>query len=80
MVIFGSDGEIRFSVFNDEPIHLDCRSSQQQLSIGNPTHIQAFHVKNMWQCLVNGADHPTTGATALHTSWVMEEILKQGSA
>jgi hypothetical protein len=32
-------------------------------------------VENIKKQLVDGIDHSSTGDTALHTSWVMEQIL-----
>ncbi|MGX1110797.1 1,5-anhydro-D-fructose reductase (1,5-anhydro-D-mannitol-forming) [Pseudoalteromonas sp. MBR-15] len=75
VIIYGSEGEICFSVFDEKPIELNNTLGIRQLSIENPTHIQQFHVENMAQFFDFGAPHPSTGVTALHTSWVMEQIL-----
>ncbi|MBE0352972.1 MULTISPECIES: Gfo/Idh/MocA family protein [Pseudoalteromonas] len=75
VIIYGSEGEICFSVFDEKPIELNNAQGIRQLSIENPTHIQQFHVENMAQFFDLGAPHPSTGVTALHTSWVMEQIL-----
>ena len=41
----------------------------------NPTPIQQHHVVAMKQSLVFDKQHPSTGESALHTCWVMEQIL-----
>jgi len=89
VTIYGSAGEITFSVFDEVAITLtthDVRQGTHQASakiiteeifIENPEHIQRFHVENISRHLVHNEQHPSTGETALHTSWVMDEILTQ---
>ncbi len=74
-LITGSEGEIQFSVFEEQAIHVRNSSGEKSINIANPTNIQLHHVQNMYEQLVNGAPHPSTGTTALHTSWVMHSIL-----
>ncbi|NQZ51403.1 MAG: gfo/Idh/MocA family oxidoreductase, partial [Moritella sp.] len=50
-------------------------TARQEFIIDNPENIQLYHVQNMREHLVNNIAHPSTGETALHTSWVMEQIL-----
>jgi 1,5-anhydro-D-fructose reductase (1,5-anhydro-D-mannitol-forming) len=75
VVIYGSEGEISFAVFGDVPVCLKSSNQCQEFKIEHPENIQLYHVQNMMECLVNNAAHPSTGATALHTSWVMDGIL-----
>ncbi len=75
VVIYGSKGEIRFSVFDEKPIELNNLASKCKFPIENPVHIQQFHVENIARFFDQGAPHPSTGESALHTSWVMEQIL-----
>ena len=76
VTIYGSKGTIEFSVFHEKPIVLKSESKTQSLVIENPKHIQTPHVENMKAVLFNElAAHPSTGKTALHTSWVMDKIL-----
>ena len=75
-LIQGSHGEIRFAVFADEPIVVESESGTHEFHIENPKHIQQYHVKNMRNSLIDRAQHPSTGDSALHTSWVMDCILK----
>lgn len=75
VLITGSEGEIQFSVFEEQAIHVRNSSGEKSINIANPTNIQLHHVQNMYERLVNGVPHPSTGTTALHTSWVMHSIL-----
>ena len=74
--IFGSDGVIRFSVLGEQPLELEGKHECIQKVIENPTHIQQFHVENMSKHLRDGLKHPSTGHTAAHTTWVMEQIVR----
>ena len=75
VLITGSEGEISFSVFDEMPVTLQTLTARQEFIIDNPENIQLYHVQNMREHLVNNIAHPSSGATALHTSWVMEQIL-----
>ncbi|QUM84868.1 MULTISPECIES: Gfo/Idh/MocA family protein [unclassified Moritella] len=75
VVITGSKGEIRFSIFDEAAVILQTLAQRQEFIIENPENIQLYHVQNMREHLVNNIDHPSSGETALHTSWVMEQIL-----
>ncbi|KJD32834.1 oxidoreductase [Tamlana nanhaiensis] len=75
-VIYGSKGTIEFSVFHDNPFVLKSEDRTEEYIAENPKHIQLHHVKLMRDDLLNGEQkHPSTGKTALHTSWVMDKIL-----
>lgn len=78
VVIYGSEGEMTFSVFDDSPIQIDSDNNTETLFIENPENIQLYHVQNMKNQLFSGTKHPSTGTTATHTSWVMDQILKAG--
>ena len=76
VVIYGSKGSIIFSVFHENPVVLKSESKNESLVIENPKHIQQYHVENMKDYLFGIKEsHPSTGLTALHTSWVMDKIL-----
>jgi 1,5-anhydro-D-fructose reductase (1,5-anhydro-D-mannitol-forming) len=72
--IFGSEGKIEFSVFNNEPIVLINSLGRNEMLIEHPENIQLFHVKNMYDHLKGLSEHPSTGLTACHTNWVMDSI------
>ena len=74
--IFGSQGKISFSVFEDEPLLLQQEEEIKEMFIENDRHIQYAHVKNMKkQLLDQNFNHPSNGTSALQTSWVMDKIL-----
>lgn len=76
VTIYGSKGTIEFSVFHENSITLKSDTKNEELFIENPKHIQQFHVENMRNYFQdNTKTHPSTGKTALHTSWVMSKIL-----
>jgi len=73
--IYGSKGEIRFSVLDERPIELFTSDGHESLMIAHPEHLHQYHVAHMQQHLFGGIEHPSTGKTGLHTSWVMDKIL-----
>ena len=73
--LIGSEGEITFSVFLEEPITLITNDKHETFSIENPKHIQQYHIQNMKNHLEDKVIHPSTGITAMHTAWVMDKIL-----
>ncbi len=73
--LFGSKGVIRFSVLDELPIELQSETKNESLSIAHPKHLHQYHVANMKKHLNGGFVHPSTGASGLHTSWVMDKIL-----
>ncbi|MDG1803852.1 Gfo/Idh/MocA family oxidoreductase [Flavicella sp.] len=75
--ILGNKGVIRFSVFNEEEISIESAEKKDTLFIENPDPIQLHHVKNIQQDLIYGLKHPSTGASATKTTWVMDKILSK---
>ncbi len=75
VAIFGSEGRIAFSVFDEEKIVLERGNGTTRLFIEHPKHVQQFHVENIREHLLGNRAHPSTGETAAHTSWVMDRIL-----
>ncbi|MGV6831099.1 MAG: Gfo/Idh/MocA family protein [bacterium] len=75
--INGSKGIIEFSVFHDKPLKLANDAKEVTQSIDNPKHIQIYHVENIRNSLLDtNLEHPSTGDSASHTSWIMDQILK----
>lgn len=75
-VIYGSKGRIEFAVFHEKPLVLTSDDKNESVFIENPKHIQQFHVEGMRDELIyENFKHPSTGASALHTNWVMDKIL-----
>jgi len=73
--IFGSEGEISFSLFDENEIILKNANGERKEFIAHPKHVQQFHVESLRNDLLGNTAHPSTGKTALHTSWVMDKIL-----
>lgn len=74
--IYGEKGKITFSIFSDEPIVLENSKGRKELVIDHPKHVQSCHVDAMRKHLLEtNFRHPSTGKTALHTSWIMDKIL-----
>jgi len=73
--IFGSKGKIEFSIFAGTPVIISSDLLQQNLIIEHPKNIQYLHVKNMRDFFFENTPHPSTGKSALHTSWIMDKIL-----
>lgn len=74
--IYGSKGKIIFSVFDESPIHLISDEENKTLNIEHPENVQFYHVQNMRDFFFEDKkNHPSTGKSALHTSWVMDKIL-----
>ncbi len=75
--IIGKLGKICFSVFDEQPLRLITADGVTEVSIDNPAHIQQYHVANMAAHLAGQLQHPSTGATAIRATTVMEQILAQ---
>jgi len=75
VMITGKKGHIEFSVFDDKPIVLIESGNRKEIHIEHPKHVQQFHVENIARHLFEESYiHPSTGYTAMHTSWVMDKI------
>ena len=73
--IYGSKGKVEFSVFDEETVNLWDNDKKTEIFIENPKNIQLPHVMNIREHLLDNSKHPSTGFTATHTSWVMDQIL-----
>lgn len=73
--LIGSEGEITFSVFLEQPIELITKAKTETFFIENPKYIQQYHVQNMKDHFYGDIKHPSTGITAMHTTWIMDKIL-----
>lgn len=77
--IYGEKGKITFSVFGEGSIKLENGTYKESLFIENPENIQLYHVQNIKNHLAENKIHPSTGKTAAHTTWVLENILKNNT-
>lgn len=74
--IYGSKGKIEFSIFDEAPITITSKGKTESLTIEHPENIQLYHVLNIKKHLLHQSSHPSSGVTAVHTAWVMDQILK----
>ncbi|MCA0893503.1 Gfo/Idh/MocA family protein [Microbulbifer agarilyticus] len=75
VVIHGSRGSIRFSVFADAALVLESASGSEQVEIPHPQNIQFFHIENMVKHLNGAGCHPVAGGEGGKASRVMDQIL-----
>jgi 1,5-anhydro-D-fructose reductase (1,5-anhydro-D-mannitol-forming) len=75
VTVIGSEGKIEFAIFDDAPLVLTTAQERIELEIEHPENIQLYHVKNMREHLLGTAQHPSTGRTGAHTSWVMDNMI-----
>lgn len=73
--IYGSKGKIIFSIFEESPVELIIEKEHKILNIEHPENVQFFHIQNMRDFFFEGKNHPSTGKSAVHTSWIMDKIL-----
>lgn len=73
--IYGSEGKITFSVFENIPLTLKTAEGEFTYDIAHPENIQLYHVEQMKDHLLGKSEHPSNGFTAAHTSWVMDQII-----
>jgi len=75
VIIYGEKGKITFSVFGENPLILSASGKDKLVEITNPKHIQLPFVEAMKNHLQGKGVSTSTGKSALHTAWVMSEIL-----
>jgi 1,5-anhydro-D-fructose reductase (1,5-anhydro-D-mannitol-forming) len=73
--LYGSEGKITFSVFDNNPTILKTVEGESFYDIVHPENIQLHHVELIREHLLGNAEHPSNGFTAAHTSWVMDQII-----
>jgi predicted dehydrogenase len=75
--IFGVNGKIEFSIFDDVEICMETNDSKKRTFIENPKTIQLYHIQNIKDDLSGKIKHPSQGESASHTQWVMDKILNK---
>lgn len=75
--ITGSTGRIIFSIFDEEPLRLSRDDETVERVIDHPSAVQYFHVAAMREHLAGRGQHPSTGESAAHTTWMMDRILSR---
>lgn len=74
--IVGSAGRIAYSTFGSDPVVLTTAAGREELAIDNPPHIQQPLVQLVVNALNGAGTCPSTGETAIRTSWVMDRMLE----
>jgi len=74
--IVGSKGRISFEFFSDKPLKLVTAEGEQLLQIPNPPHVQQPFIQSMVDDLNGGAPCPGSIESAVRSSWVADEVLK----
>ncbi|UOQ45813.1 Gfo/Idh/MocA family oxidoreductase [Halobacillus salinarum] len=75
--IVGTEGEIRFSSFDHEPITLEKASGIEHFSIDHPKHIQKYLIERIVEELLGNGHSPSTGETALRTNRIMDALVEE---
>jgi 1,5-anhydro-D-fructose reductase (1,5-anhydro-D-mannitol-forming) len=75
VVIEGTAGRLRFSVFGNEPLVLENDSGEQAIARPNPAHVQQPLVQTVVDALLGRGSCPSTGESARRTSVVMDTVL-----
>ena len=73
--VVGTKGKLTFSIFGNSSIVLDTASGMNTFSIENPLHIQQPLIQTIVNQLLGTGTCPSTGESALITSWVMDKLL-----
>lgn len=74
--IIGDKGKIVYSTFDAEPIKLITKNDKREFKIEYPENIQYSLIKMVVDDLLGKGHCPSTGDTAIRTTFVMEEMIK----
>jgi predicted dehydrogenase len=75
----GSGGKVTLSTFGTEPVQLETPDGIQVFDLPNPPHIQQPLIQQVVNELLGAGSCVSTGESALRTSWVMDQLLKEYS-
>ena len=76
--IVGSEGTIRYSTFDSQPITLTTRKGRLAFSYDEPAHIQQPLIQTVVDAINGAGTCPSTGESAARTSWAMDQMLRPG--
>ena len=79
ITFFGSTGTVTLSTFGVEPVQLKTLAGDRAFDISHPPHIQQPLVQQVVDELHGQGRCPSTGDTALRTTWVMDQLLGKTS-
>lgn len=72
----GSDGEVSCSFFAPVPVVLKTAEGTREFDIGHPEHVHQPLIQTVVDELTGGAPCPSTGASAMRTTRIIDEILR----
>jgi predicted dehydrogenase len=75
MEFVGSKGLLRFPIFDPSPFTLINEAGEQTIDIGYEEHVHQPLVKTIIAELRGEGRCPSTGQSASHTNWVLDQIL-----
>lgn len=74
--IVGTAGQISYSTFDAQPIVLTRSDLQEEFAFADPAHIQQPFIQTVVDALNGIGMCPSTGDSAIRTSWVMDAMLR----
>ena len=75
--IIGSNGKIELEIFSDAPVQLTDATGVREVVIPNPPHVQQPFIQSIVDDLNGVALCPGRVESAVHSTWIADEILKQ---
>ncbi len=76
-MITGTKGTIRFTTLTEEPVELEQGDSVKRYDLPNPEHVQQPLIQTVVDDLLGRGECPSTGESALRTTRIMDEIVKE---
>jgi len=77
LVIDGTKGSIRLSVFGNDPVLLAAREESREFDLPNPPHVQQPLIQTVVDDLLGRGSCPSTGRSAARTSAVLDTLLSE---
>lgn len=74
--IVGDKGKISYSTYNAQPIRLTTNNGVTDFPFDYPAHIQQPLIQTVVDALTGNGVCPSTGTSAAHTTWVMDQLLQ----
>lgn len=75
-IIVGTKGTLKFATFDPSPFTLTTDAGVETFDIGYPEHVHQPMVETIIAELAGNGTCPSTGQTASHANWVLDQILK----
>lgn len=75
--IVGTEGTISFAFFNASPITITRSEETEILELGYPPHVQQPLIQTIVDELNGVGTCPSTGKSAIRTTWVTDQILRR---